>query len=130
MNNYKKELNNLKIMTKSELKTGMLVQTRDGDIGLVIKKLDVIIFKTTYINISDYEEDLIVTNGDDADILKVSDQLFDENLIVESWDEGTINSNLLWERKEKPKETIKIGEAVYDKAEFEEAVKNLKQLNK
>ena len=117
-------------MTKSDLKTGMLVQTRDGDIGLVIKKLDVIIFKTTYINISDYEEDLIVTNGDDADILKVSNRLFDRDLIVEDWDEGTINSNLLWERKEKSKETIKIGETVYDKAEFEEAVKNLKQLNK
>ena len=40
-------------MTKSDLKTGMLVQTRDGDIGLVIKKLDVIIFKSDYMNISD-----------------------------------------------------------------------------
>lgn len=117
-------------MTKSELKTGMLVQTRDGDIGLVIKKLDVIIFKTTYMNISDCEEDLVFTNDndDDADILKVSDQLFNGDLTVDSWDEGTINSNLLWERKEESKETIKIGEVVYDKAEFEEAVKNLKPI--
>lgn len=117
-------------MTKSDLKTGMLVQTRDGDIGLVIKKLDIIIFRTTYMNISDYEEDLFadITNDADADILKVSDQLFDRDLIVEYWDEGTINSNLLWERKEESKETIKIGEAVYDKVEFENAVKNLKPI--
>ena len=122
-------------MTKSDLKTGMLVQTRDGDIGLVIKKLDVIIFKSTYMNISDYGEDLyeedpLVFGVNDADILKVSDQLFREYLTVEYWDEGTINSNLLWERKEEFKETIKIGEAVYDKVEFENAVKDLKQLNK
>ena len=32
--------------------------------------------------------------------------------------------------KKNPKETIKIGEAVYDKVEFENAVKDLKQLNK
>lgn len=117
-------------MTKSDLKTGMLVQTRDGDIGLVIKKLDVIIFKNTYMNISDYKEDLFVTSRDKADILKVSDQLFGDELVVEYWDEETINSNLLWERKEESKETIKIGEAVYDKVEFENAVKDLKQLNK
>lgn len=118
-------------MTKSDLKTGMLVQTRDGDIGLVIKKLDVIIFKTSYMNISNYEEDLVFTyndNDDDADILKVSDQLFNGDLTVEYWDEGTINSNLLWERKEELKETIKIGEAVYDKVEFENAVKDLKPI--
>ena len=117
-------------MTKSDLKTGMLVQTRDGDIGLVIKKLDVIIFKSGYINISDYEEDLVLLSNHDVDILKVSDPLFDGDLTVDSWDEGTINSNLLWERKEESKETIKIGEAVYDKVEFENAVKDLKQLNK
>lgn len=117
-------------MTKSELKTGMLVQTRDSDVGLVIKKLDAIIFKSTYMSISDYEEDLSIINSSDADILKVSYQLFDSDLIVKYWDEGTINNNLLWERKEEPKETIKIGKAVYDKTEFENAVKNLKQLNK
>ena len=115
-------------MTKSDLKTGMLVQTRDGDIGLVIKKLDVIIFKSDYMNISDYEEDLLITPHSDADILKVSDQLFGDDLIVEYWDEGAINSSLLWERKEEPKETIKIGEAIYDKVEFENAVKDLKPI--
>ena len=117
-------------MTKSDLKTGMLVQTRDGDIGLVIKKLDVIIFKSDYMNISDYRDDLFAINGFEGDILKVSEQLFNGDLRVEDWDEGTINSNLLWERKEESKETIKIGEAVYDKVEFENAVKDLKQLNK
>ncbi len=116
-------------MTKSDLKTGMLVQTRDGDVGLVIKKLDIIIFEHDYVNISDYEEDLSIITSD-AEILKVSKQLYNADLTVDNWTGETVENNLLWERKEQPKETIKIGEAVYDKVEFENAVKDLKQLNK
>ena len=116
-------------MTKSDLMTGMLVQTRDGDVGLVIKKLDIIIFEHDYMNISDYEEDLSIITSD-AEILKISEQLYNADLTVDNWTEETIDNYLLWERKEESKETIQIGEAVYDKAEFENAVKNLKQLNK
>jgi hypothetical protein len=116
-------------MTKSDLKTGMLVQTRDGDIGLVIKKLDIIIFKRDYMNISDYKEDLSIDTSS-AQILKISEQLCNDDLTVYNWTEETVDNCLLWERKEQPKETIKIGEVTYDKLEFEQAVKNLKPINK
>jgi hypothetical protein len=115
-------------MTKNDLKTGMLVQTRDGDVGLVLRELNTIIFKEAYLSFSDFEEDLTFElRSCDANIIRVTNVLEEEALTVDMWKESNVKSNLLWEKEF---ETIKIGENTYNKAEFEEAVKNLKTINK
>ena len=113
-------------MTKSDLKTGMLFQCRNSDIYLVINKYAV--GRTEYFDLETQNEDLTDDNLN-FDIMIVSHILTGASLIPANWTESLIRENLLWERN-KSKETIKIGEITYDKSEFEQAVKNLKPINK
>jgi len=113
-------------MTKSDLKTGMLFQCRNNNIYLVINKCAV--GKNRYFDLKTQNEDLTDDNPN-FDIMIVSNILTGADLISERWTEALIRENLSWER-EGLKETIKIGEITYDKSEFEQAVKNLKPINK
>ena len=113
-------------MVKSDLKTGMLFQCRNSDIYLVINDYAISIIK--YFDLETQNEDLTDCNPN-FDIMIVSNVLTGADLIPTNWNKQTITENLLWER-DKSKETIKIGEITYDKSEFEQAVKNLKPINK
>ena len=113
-------------MTSSDLKTGMLFQCRNSNIYLVINKYAV--GRTKYFDLESQNEDLTDDNPN-FDIMIVSNILTGADLISKGWTEALIRENLPWER-DKSKETIKIGEITYDKLEFEQAVKNLKPINK
>lgn len=113
-------------MTRSDLKTGMLFQCRNSNIFLVIN--DYAIGTGKYFDLKTQNEDLTYLDPG-FDIMIVSHILTGAGLIPVNWKESLITENLLWER-DKSKETIKIGEITYDKSEFEQAVKNLKPINK
>jgi hypothetical protein len=113
-------------MVKSDLKTGMLLQCRNSDIYLIIN--DYAISTSKYFDLKTQSEDLTYCNPD-FDIMIVSNVLTETDLMPANWNKQTITENLLWERDES-KETIKIGGIIYDKLEFEQAVKNLKPINK
>lgn len=85
-------------MEKSDLKTGMLVQTRQGDVFM-------------YINCScvsqcsfyepDLKSNLTDCDGKQYDFMKISNILIEDDLSPDKWTEETLENNILWERKEK-----------------------------
>lgn len=88
-------------MTKSELRNGMIVETRMGEIGIALDGK--IIFKNGYINLDSLDEklesDLVISkDGYSIDkIYKHTTNCFDDLLNFEK------NMELLWERKKQPK---------------------------
>ncbi len=107
-------------MIKADLKTGMLVQTRNGNIYIVIN--DIMTSKTDrWDYISYYNYALLNNKGyNDLDIIKVSKQLTGNLLMPENWTEEILNDNLLWERKEVPEYTM---EELMDKLGHEFKIK-------
>lgn len=85
-------------MTKKDLKTGMIVQLRDGSIFLIIN--DVIVQVCGYDFLDNYKDDLSNVAESKFDIVKVSNVLDDYLLKPENWTEETLNDNLLWKRDE------------------------------
>lgn len=57
-------------MKKSEVKTGMRVKHRNGDIGIILKDIEVIVYKDGYNNFSDchYSESLESIDREDSDL--------------------------------------------------------------
>lgn len=89
-------------MKKSDLKTGMLVELRNGDICMLIG--DTFVDNGQYLPLSDISEDLEeIYSETGCDIIKVSNVLCDNYCIPKYWTSKMLNKNLLWERKvEKP----------------------------
>lgn len=90
-------------MRKEDLKTGMLCQFRNGDVGLLINNSIVEIhdgMHTKYL-----KKDLTHETIREYDIIKVSSVLDDFNPAY--WTKETLNANLLWEREEATEMTIK-----------------------
>ena len=86
-------------MKKKDLKTGMLVETRDEGIYLVIN--DEIVKKDDWVNLFDYDDNFISIDGlDEFDIIAVSNVLIGGALRAENWNTKTLYNDLLWERKE------------------------------
>ena len=112
-------------MTKSDLKTGMLIECRNGDVYLIVGEF-VISNNNQWFELWSHEEDLTYIDHD-FDIVRVSEVLEEKELAPKYWTKETITNNLLWERPT-IKETIKIGNITYDKQEFENAVKDLKPI--
>lgn len=82
-------------MKKSEVKTGMRVKHRNGEIGIILKDIDTIVYKDGYNNFSDehYSEDLeSIEDFDDAawDIVEVfrgftqHSEVFNHNVVGET----------------------------------------------
>lgn len=86
--------------TKEDLKTGMLVQLRDGGINLVIN--DYLISKEDWGDLRCWDSLDFRSNGTNShnDIVKVSNVLKSWSLQYEYWTKETLNNNLLWEREE------------------------------
>ena len=85
-------------MKKEDLKTGMLVQYRNGNVAIVIN--DVLVRDERWICIDSFNEELIYDNGSGIDIVKVSKVLRESCLMPKYWTSRILNENLLWERKD------------------------------
>ena len=84
----------MKIFTKSDLQNGMVVETKK-DIYMVVG--DKIINNYGFMNLSSYEENLTLTEGDDDfDIIKIYDKITSFNKMNYLLEE----LRLLWERKD------------------------------
>lgn len=106
-------------MNKKDLKTGMHVKIRSGKIGLIVTGK--IVFYNYYLFISSYYEDFTSRISSTHDIVAVYNSNNDYDLAPVSWDERNLSPHLIWER-----ETIQIGDGIYDKKDVEEALKNVK----
>ena len=87
-------------MQKKDLKTGMLVQTRNGVVWMIINNCYYTI--SSHNGLEYYTNDLrnISYRDRDRDLVKVSKVLKNHNLRPEHWTEETLNENLAWERQE------------------------------
>lgn len=88
-------------MKKEDLKTGMLVELRNGNVYMIIN--DFIVRGCGFNSIVSYNDYLtIISNDKEWDIVKVSN--ISEGYLLEPkyWTAETLNDNLLWERKEVP----------------------------
>ena len=91
-------------MKKQDLKTGMLVQFRDGEVYMFIN--DILVRDGGWMSLDNFEKDLNYVYNDEFDIMKVSKVLVGYSLIPENWNEERLNNNLLWEREETIKMTV------------------------
>ena len=87
-------------MRKEDLKTGMLVQLRNGEVKAIIG--DYYYAYKSYNNLSWFRDDLTNKDINDYDIIRVSSVITGYDLKPENWTEETLNNNLLWEREEVP----------------------------
>lgn len=106
-------------MEKEDLKTGMLVQFRNGNIYMVIN--DYFININGWMPTKKYKGNLTFNGNSEYDIIKVSDMLIQHDLKPEYWTEETINNNILWYRKKEIPE-LTMQEAI-DKIGFEFKIK-------
>lgn len=117
-------------MTKSDLKTGMWVKTRDHLwMVVVIENEPFLIYPDGWMPIKNFPQ--MCSYDKTFDALEVYKYNLDVagGMQYNTWKDMIETSTYftkIWSVP--PKETIKIGETIYDKAEFEEAVKNLKPI--
>ena len=129
-------------MTKSDLKTGMYAVTKNGQIWLivVIESEPYLSYPSGWMNIDNFPE--VYKLDDSYDIIEVYYEISTNKksnkaclLQYDIYSRYIKTNNIefclekIW-TKNTVKETIKIGEITYDKSEFEQAVKNLKPINK
>ena len=106
-------------MKKSDLKTGMLVQYRKGDVGIVINNF--IIEDDTWLNLNCFNDDLTSISYKKHDILKVSDIQKSFDLIPHHWTNIKLNENILWERT--PEKTFEIDGVEYSQSTLRSIIK-------
>ena len=91
-------------MKKQDLKTGMLVQVRNGNVYMLIN--DTFASNEGWMSLYSFDKDLNDREHNELDIMKVSIVLEDYFLMPKYWNEKTLNNNLLWEREETKKMTV------------------------
>jgi len=124
----KNRFEEVKGMTKDDLKTGMVVECRDGRKGIVF---DTHIFKVgnTRMDLDCVNSDLTWCHHDGADIMKVyeANNLFS---LIQLERNGN-GLDLLWEREEKSPLQLELDKLEAEKAKydrkFEERLKELKE---
>ena len=89
-------------MQKQDLKTGMLVQFSNRNIGLVINNFIVghENDRSFYLPLESLDNNLRGITIDSLDIIKVSNVLTEIDLVPKYWSYRTLKKELLWERKE------------------------------
>jgi len=122
--------------TKSNLETGMLVQYRRGDIGLIIG--DKIIERNDFMKLSSYDDDLLVKKSENyndshrrLDIMRVSEKL--EVPKPKNWIEKILLDKLIWERdeiKKQDSELIEIDGEKYRKRDIKKLIGDIKRIAK
>jgi len=93
-----------RIMKKQDLKTGMLVQFRNGNVFMVIN--DILVRDEGWTSLGYFDEDLNSNSCNDFDIMKVSTVFNGYLLMPKNWNKEILNKNLLWEREETKKMTV------------------------
>ena len=91
----------MKDFTKDDLKTGMLVESRNGTVWLFIN--DNFICKNNSRDLLVYNNDLTYIDSD-YDIMKVSNIKHGYKLIPQNWTKENIDNDLLWKRIEQKEE--------------------------
>ena len=129
-------------MVKSDLKTGMYAVTKNGQIWLIviIEGEPYLSYPSGWMNIVNFPR--VCSYDDSYDIVEVyygispnkksnKAYLLQYDIYSRYIKTNNIEHSLekIW-TSESAKETIKIGEITYDKSEFEQAVKDLKPINK
>ena len=110
----------MKDFTKSDLKTGMLVQYRDKSIGMIIN--DYIAEKNTYSAQMYFNHDLTEISGNEKlDIIRVSSVLQGSDIMYRNWTEKTLLNNLLWESESK--KTYEIDGVEYSESSLKSLIK-------
>lgn len=84
-------------MKKSDLKSGMLVEYRNGGLRLVINES---LINDMYCDFGQLRNDLTNRLNSCTDIVRVSNVLDGGDLLPRNWSSEIITNNLLWERKE------------------------------
>lgn len=85
-------------MNKKDLKSGMLVQTREGAIYMIIG--DSLVRKTGYLSLTFINDDLTSKSTRDFDIIKVTHKLTHAYKSPKKWTQETVDAYLNWEVKE------------------------------
>lgn len=119
-------------MTKSELKTGMVVRYRDGRLRMVLKdtehhEKDIIVGIDGWASLNEYDEDLTFPNNSDIDIMYVYNMglivsytyLLNTDKLNDSYIHGF--GNLIWDRTE-----TKTTEMTIEEIEEKLGIKNLR----
>lgn len=99
------EENEMKQFTKADLRTGMRVETRDGDVYIVLLDTEEgsrIVCNEGWNVLDSYENALIVKRGPRLDIMKVYSMDLNHNLL-----DFNCKGSLLWQRTELKKMTHK-----------------------
>lgn len=114
-------------MTKDDLRTGMVVELRNGDVCLVIGGN--FVDKTTHIPIDAYNYGLAIENNDKFDVLRIYKE--PKNLLGFDSLKRTGGLKLLWERQEKSPIQLEIEELEKEQEEynkkFNDRIEQLKQ---
>lgn len=108
--------------TKDMLKTGMVVETRKGDLALIVGKY--VMYKTTTqrLSLKNYNDDLIydcgsINDSKGYDIVKVH-EVSTSNTFEYSFNSKYMGK-LLWERQEKSEAQLEIEKMKLEKAEYD-----------
>lgn len=111
----------MKNFTKQDLKTGMLVQYRNGEVRMVINKY--LVGENGFCTISGFNNDL-TDNNPIFNIMYVSNVLEDYELKPEHWTKETLMNNLLWSREEE--KTFIVGGGEYNEQTLLSIIKEAK----
>jgi hypothetical protein len=122
-------------MKKSDLKTGMWVETKEGKRYIIVVESNepCMIYPSGHQPIAQFPK--AVPDDSYFDIVKVWKYVGNSHIGSSFQYDNWVNQidfensifELIWENN--LKETIKIGDNIYNKAEFEDAVKDLKPIN-
>jgi hypothetical protein len=114
-------------MKKTDLKSGMLVEMRNGEIHIVFGEVLISNKKYGWTTIESLDDCLlmIAEHCEDFDIMRVSNIKTDYNLKPHLWTLENITNDLLWQRPE-PKEMIEIDGVEYEVEEVKEALEAMR----
>lgn len=104
------------MFTKDDLKTGMVVEIRDGKRYLVLGNR--ILSEKTHINFDQLDDDMICGFGEEFDIIKIykdSEKLFGLNELNDDRKEVL---TLIWQREEKSQVQIEIEQLKKERDDF------------
>lgn len=102
-------------MNKDDLRTGMVVETRDGWRGIVLGKR--IVSEKNHMSLSSLKSDLTCSGLENFDVMKI----YKEPLQLKCFkDLGEKEFELIWEREEKSPVQLEIEKLEAEKKEFDE----------
>jgi len=88
-------------MEKADLKTGMLVEYRNGMVGLIINEVVTLGSDSSFMPLKELESDLKDVSSSSYDLIKVSSVLKGSELgNYSNWNIENLNNNILWNREE------------------------------